>query len=104
MSIGAAMTILAHIMRPFVMKYASSRAMLVISIISFLAHVGPAFALIPKWNLMGAAYAYSIGCCAVGMSWLFFFMDRFLFRPQRYAFSSSIDNIDAEAVESSPVD
>lgn len=99
MGIGISMMVLAHLMRPFVMKFATAKTMLIISVVSLIAHAGAAFILIPKWNITGAAYSYCVGCGVVGLSWLAFFMDRFLFRPKRYTFAGSIDNIDAEAIE-----
>ncbi len=101
MGVGVSMMVLAHLTRPFVMKFASSKTMLTISIISFAAHAGAAFSLIPRWHIRGAAYAYCIGCGVVGLTWLCFFLDRFLFRRKLYLISSSVDKIDAGAIEDS---
>lgn len=96
-AIGVSMTVLVHFVRPFVIKFSSSKTILAISIISFIAHTCTAFLLIPKWNITGAVYAYCIGNSVVGLTWMIIFIDRFIFRREQYTLSTLLDNIDSEA-------
>ena len=79
MSIGISISVFMHVVRPFVMKFSHVRSIFFIGIISFISHIGSALFLIPRFGLMGAAYAYSIGSGIMGLVWLLFFVARFVF-------------------------
>ncbi|MCH8147715.1 MAG: hypothetical protein IH987_06920, partial [Planctomycetes bacterium] len=78
MAIGAGLTILMHASRPFVQKFSSLRALGVIGIVSFAAHLGAALVLIPGQGITGAAWSYTIGQAVTSLAWFGFLLVGFL--------------------------
>ena len=94
MTIGIAMSMLMQASRPFVIKFASLRTLLITSIVAFVAHVGAALLLVPAWGITGAAWSYCIGQSIVGVTWYGFFVASLL-RPNTADDSeASVDKLD----------
>ncbi len=95
MGIGVAGSLLIQASRPFVLRFASARALLLTSIVSFVSHLTMALILIPLWKLRGAAWAYSAGTTIVAASWFVILLVCFL-RPTGTApDNGSVDNFDS---------
>ena len=95
MGIGISMAVLVYAVRPFIIKFASSRTLLLIGIVSLISHCGMAMVLIPKWAVTGAAWAYCIGNGIVALSWFGVFVAKFTWRVNTDNKGTSVDNIDA---------
>lgn len=94
MGVGISMTVLVHAVRPFVIKFASSRTLLLIGIVSLISHCGSAIILVPKWGLRGAAWAYCIGNSIVALNWFGVFVAKFAWRINTDNKGTSVDSID----------
>jgi len=94
MGIGISMVVLIQAVRPFVIKFASSRTFLLIGIVSLISHCGSAMVLIPKWGLRGAAWAYCIGNSIVALNWFGVFVTKFAWRINTDNKGTSVDSID----------
>ena len=95
MAFGVAATVLMHAARPFVQKFSSARTLLVIGVVSVVAHLGLGLVLIPTYGLTGAAWAFCAANVITSVVWFGFFVAGPARRSPGGAERTSIDGFDA---------
>ena len=95
MTLGIAATVLMHAARPFVQKFSSARTLLVIGVVSVVAHLGLGLVLIPTYGLTGAAWAYCSANVITSLVWFSCFVAGPARRSPGSAAGTSIDGFSA---------